>query len=68
MTFIDSPPVNIRKYVYMIHPDTSAEFLHTFLSIEGARDYCKDHNRMMGDGTGVYEIREVEWVIETLYF
>ena len=67
MTFIDSPPVNIRKYVYMIHPDTSAEFLHTFLSIEGARDYCRDHNRMMGS-TGVYEIREVERVIETLYF
>lgn len=63
MTFLDSKPINIRKYVYK-KMNNGWEFLHTFLSIEGAREYVNDHGRQFGGGE--YQIREVETVIEDI--
>ncbi|AHX01201.1 hypothetical protein M316_0136 [Nitrincola phage 1M3-16] len=67
MTFLDTPRINIRKYVYLMQPGGGSEFLHTFLSIEQARDYCKDHYRIFQRGD-VYQIREVEEVVEEIVF
>lgn len=61
MTFLDSKPVNIRKWVYREN-DGEWEFLHTFLSLDKAIGYIHDHGGRFGGGH--YQVREVDKVIE----